>query len=239
VKFTPKKGKIRINAEPAPGNMVEFSIKDSGMGMSDEMRSKLFKLDENIGRYGTEGEPTSGLGLILCKDFIEKNGGRIWVESKVESGSEFYFTLPCIGESNSKTTPAIQVSDSTKNTLPGKLKILIADDDEASEMMISIALKVFSKEILIARTGIEAIEICRENPDIDLILMDFKMPLMDGYEATRFIRQFNTSAVIIAQTAFEKAGDYHSALEAGCNEYILKPFNRDTLQKMIRKYFRI
>lgn len=239
VKFTPKKGKISIKAELAPGDMVEISIKDSGMGMSDEMRSKLFKLDENIGRNGTEGEPTSGLGLILCKDFIEKNGGKIWTESEVGTGSVFYFTLPCIGESNLKASPAIQVSDSTKNTLPGQLKILIADDDEASEMMISIALKMFSKEILIARTGIDAVEICRENPDIDLILMDFKMPLMDGYEATRFIRQFNTTAVIIAQTAFEKVGDYHSALDAGCNEYILKPFNRDTLQKMIRKYFRI
>jgi CheY-like chemotaxis protein len=119
------------------------------------------------------------------------------------------------------------------------LKILIADDDEGSEMLISIALKAFSREILIARTGIEAVEVCRENTDIDLILMDFKMPLMNGYEATRFIRQFNTNVVIIAQTAFEKSGDYQMAREAGCNEYILKPFNRDSLKKMIGTYFGI
>lgn len=239
VKFTPKKGEISISAKPVAGNLVEISIKDSGMGMSDEMRAKLFTLSENIGRHGTEGEPTSGLGLILCKDFIEKNGGKIWVESQVNTGSIFYFTLPSYVDVNLKVTPAYQVPESMKNAIPGKLKILVADDDEASEMIISIALKAFSSEILSARTGIEAVEACRENPDIDLILMDFKMPLMNGYEATQFIRQFNTRVVIIAQTAFEKSGDYQMALQVGCNDYMLKPFNRDSLKKMISKYFRI
>jgi PAS domain S-box-containing protein len=239
VKFTPKKGDVSITAKPLAGNLVEVSIQDSGMGMSDEMRAKLFKLNENIGRHGTEGEPTSGLGLILCKDFIEKNGGQIRVESEVNSGSTFYFTLPSHVDINPKAAPVYLVPESTKNAIPGKLKILIADDDEASEMLISIALKAFNSEILSARTGIEAVEVCRENPDIDLILMDFKMPLMNGYEATQFIRQFNTNVVIIAQTAFEKAGDYHMALEAGCNEYMLKPFNRDSLKKMISKYYGI
>jgi len=239
VKFTPKGGKISITAKPASDNMVEIAVKDSGMGMSDTMRSKLFKLDENIGRIGTAGEPTSGLGLILCKDFITKNGGKIWAESEVNTGSIFYFTLPCHVEVNPKATLSLPQPDNYQNSAPEKLKILIADDDEASEMLISIALKIFSKEILVARTGIEAVEACRENPDIDLVLMDFKMPLMDGYEATQFIRQFNTNVIIIAQTAFEKAGDYNMALDAGCNEYMLKPFNRDSLKKMIRKYFRI
>jgi PAS domain S-box-containing protein len=239
VKFTPKKGEISILAKPVSGNMVEISIKDSGMGMSDEMRDKLFKLNESIGRRGTEGEPSSGLGLILCKDFIKKNGGEIWVESEEGIGSVFYFTLPCHFDVNPKTDPSFQLADSKKNIIPGKLKILIADDDEASEMLITIALKPLSNEILTARTGVEAVELCREHPDIDLILMDFKMPLMDGYEATQFIRQFNTEVVIIAQTAFEKAGDYQMALEAGCNEYILKPFNRESIKKLIRKHFRI
>lgn len=239
VKFTPKNGEIRITARSVPGKQIEISIKDSGVGMSEEMCSKLFQLNENIGRIGTEGEPTSGLGLILCKDFIKKNGGEIWAESVESEGSIFYFSLPSYTEVDSKTSLIYPLSDTSYNILPEKLKILIVDDDEASEMLISIALKVFSKEILKARTGIEAVEACRENPDIDLILMDFKMPLMNGYEATRYIRQFNTDVIIIAQTAFETAGDYQMALEAGCNEYILKPFNLDSLKKMIRKYFRI
>ncbi len=239
VKFTHKSGKISITAKTIPGNLIEISIKDSGMGMSEEMRSKLFRLNENIGRIGTEGEPTSGLGLILCKDFIEKNGGKIWVESKENEGSIFYFTLPSSLEVNSKTTLPSSLSIISDTIPPEKLKVLIADDDEASEMLISIALKIFCKEIIKARTGIEAVEACREHPDIDLILMDFKMPLMNGYEATQLIREFNTNVIIIAQTAYETAGDYHTALEVGSNEYILKPFNRDSLKKMIRKYFNI
>lgn len=239
VKFTPKNGEISIAAKSIPGNLIEISIKDSGMGMNEDMCSKLFQLNENIGRNGTEGEPTSGLGLILCKDFINKNGGTIWAKSEEGEGSIFYFTLPAYMDVESKSSLSSQAGNPAKHTSPEKLKILIVDDDEASEMLISIALKIFSKEILKARTGIEAVEACRENPDIDLILMDFKMPLMNGYEATQFIRQFNTDVIIIAQTAFETAGDYQMALEAGCNEYILKPFNLDSLKKMIRKYFRI
>ena len=239
VKFTPKRGEISIIANPIPGNLVEISIEDSGMGMSAEMLGKLFHLNENIGRNGTEGEPSSGLGLILCKDFIDRNGGTIWVESEENKGSKFNFTLPCHVEVNAESALNYPVQDIIKNTGSERLRILIADDDEASEMMISIALKPFSKEILKARTGIETVELCREHPDIDLILMDFKMPLMDGYEATRLIRQFNTKVVIIAQTAFEKTGNYQIALEAGCDDYILKPFNRDSLRKLIRKYFRI
>lgn len=126
VKFTPKGGKISISAKLLPEKMAEISIRDSGMGMSDEMRSKLFKLNENIGRNGTEGEPTSGLGLILCKDFIEKNGGKIWAESEVENGSTFYFTLPSHVEGIPGATSGFQAPDNTKNTSPGKLKILIS-----------------------------------------------------------------------------------------------------------------
>ena len=239
VKFTPKNGEISITARSIPGKLIEISIKDSGMGMSEEMRSRLFQLNENVGRSGTDGEPSSGLGLILCKDFVEKNGGKIWAKSVESKGSVFYFTLPSSIEVNSKTTLPYPLGNTIENGSPEKLKVLIVDDDEASEMLISIALKTFCKEIIKARTGIEAVEVCRQHPDIDLILMDFKMPLMNGYEATQLIREFNTDVIIIAQTAYETAGDYHTALEVGSNEYILKPFNLDSLKKMIRKYFKI
>ena len=106
------------------------------------------------------------------------------------------------------------------------LKILIAEDDETSEMLITMAVKIFSKEVLKVRTGVEAVEACRNNPDIDLVLMDIKMPEMDGYEATRQIRQFNKDVVIIAQTAFALTGDREKAIEAGCNDYISKPIKK-------------
>jgi len=94
VKFTPRKGKITISAKQMTNNLVEISIKDTGIGMNDEMISNLFRLDKNTKRTGTEKEPTTGLGLIICKEFVEKHGGKIWAESKEENGSIFYFTLP-------------------------------------------------------------------------------------------------------------------------------------------------
>jgi CheY-like chemotaxis protein len=117
------------------------------------------------------------------------------------------------------------------------LLILIAEDDEISEMLIRSAIKVFSKEILAARTGIEAVEICRNNPEIDLVLMDIKMPDMDGYEATRKIREFNQEVVIISQTAYAIEGAREKVIEAGCNDYISKPIKKDDLVRLIQKHF--
>ncbi len=123
------------------------------------------------------------------------------------------------------------------NDNPRKLKILIAEDDEVSEMVIDSFIKLFSKEVLKAQTGLEAVNACRKNPDLDLILMDIRMPEMNGYEATQQIRQFNKEVVIIAQTAFGLAGDRQKSIESGCNDYITKPINKVELQAMIHRYF--
>jgi CheY-like chemotaxis protein len=104
-------------------------------------------------------------------------------------------------------------------------------------MLVSIAVKNLSKEILKVRTGIAAIETCQANPDIDLILMDIKMPEMDGYEATQKIRAFNKDVCIIAQTAFGLIDEKEKALTAGCNDYISKPLDIALLKAMINKYF--
>jgi CheY-like chemotaxis protein len=95
----------------------------------------------------------------------------------------------------------------------------------------------YCKEILNVRSGVEAVEICRTNPDLDLVLMDIQMPEMNGYEATRQIRQFNTDIIIIAQTAFGLSGDRAKAIEAGCNDYISKPISKAKLEALILKYF--
>lgn len=126
-----------------------------------------------------------------------------------------------------------------ENRQINKLKILIVEDDETSEMLISIAVRALSKEIIKVRTGADAIETCRNNPDLDLILMDIKMPEMDGYEATRQIRQFNNGVYIIAQTAFGLIEEREKALDAGCNEYISKPMDIALLRMMIQKQFNI
>jgi CheY-like chemotaxis protein len=106
-------------------------------------------------------------------------------------------------------------------------------------MLISMAIRAFSKEIMKVRTGVGAIEACRNNPDIDLIMMDIKMPGMDGYEATRQIRLFNKNVYIIAQTAFGLIEEKEKSLEAGCNDYISKPLDIAFLKGLIQKHFKI
>ena len=104
-------------------------------------------------------------------------------------------------------------------------------------MLLSINVSEFSNEIIKVKTGREAIEACRNNPDIDLVLMDIQMPGLNGYEATRQIRQFNKDVVIIVQTAYGLTGDREKSLDAGCNDYISKPINKNELDSLIQKYF--
>mgnify|MGYP000733858542 FL=1 len=105
-------------------------------------------------------------------------------------------------------------------------------------MLISIELENFSKEILKVTTGLDAIEVCRQHPDLDLVLMDIQMPEINGYKATRKIREFNKDVIIIAQTAFALTGDKELAIEAGCNDYISKPIMQEKLLALIQKYFK-
>lgn len=123
------------------------------------------------------------------------------------------------------------------NTEVSNLKILIAEDNEVSAMLLTIILKAFSRETLRAKTGVEAVTIFRNNPDIDLILMDIQMPELNGDEATRQIREFNKDVIIIAQTGLVLSNDKEYIMEAGCNDYISKPINKLELLALIEKYF--
>lgn len=118
-----------------------------------------------------------------------------------------------------------------------KLNVLIAEDDESSFLYLSSVLRGMYSELLKASNGTDAVELSKAHPDIDLILMDIKIPLMDGYEVTRKIREFNQDVVIIAQTAYAMVGDREKAMEAGCTGYIAKPVDRETLKSLIRSFF--
>jgi len=120
-----------------------------------------------------------------------------------------------------------------------KLKILIVEDEIYSMMLLLEYVKSYSKEVIQAFNGEEAISLCKNNPDIDLVLMDIRIPILDGYEATKQIRIFNKDVVIIAQTARSLYGERVIALAAGCNDYISKPLKRDSLYKLISDHFHI
>jgi len=218
--------------------LLQFYVKDTGIGIRKERQEAIFERFIQAEAKDKMARQGAGLGLAISKAYVEMMGGKIWVESEEEKGSTFYFTLPFHAgykETNGNENGAVSPVEVNKDF---KLKILLVEDDESSSQLISISIQKIAAEIIQVQTGTEAVEACLTKPDIDLILMDIQMPQMDGYEATRQIRQFNSDVIIIAQTAYALSGDKEKALEAGCNDYIAKPIRRDALLEMIRKYFK-
>ena len=235
IKFT-SKGSIEFGYEKR-GRHFEFFVKDTGMGIPTDKKKTIFERFVQTDSSNEMAYQGAGLGLSIAKAYVEMLGGKIWVESEKGKGSTFYFIIP--HNKNIKDKPAADdVSVSVnENQHVKNLKTLIAEDDEISKMLISRIAKDFSREIIKVGSGIEAVEVCRNNPDIDLILMDIQMPLMDGLKATRQIRRFNKDVVIIAQTAFTLNKNKNRAMLFGCNDFISKPIAKETLLKLIHKYF--
>lgn len=231
-----EQGSIEIGYDKK-GEHLEFYVKDSGIGIDGDRQKAIFERFIQADISDKHAYQGAGLGLSISKAYVEMLGGKIWVESEKGLGSTFYFTIPY-------TTEQLKTEGITNDTTNGamehqvkNLKILIVEDDETSDLLISIMLTDISNEILHAKSGFEAIELCHKNPDLDLILMDIKMPVMDGYETTRQIRQFNKNVIVIAQTAYGLTGDREKAIEAGCNEHLSKPIIKNNLLSLIQQYF--
>ena len=214
---------------------LEFYVKDTGIGVAKDRQSAIFERFIQADIADKKALQGAGLGLSITKAYVEMLGGKMSLDSEEEKGSVFYFTIPYSPQNGASTEQRIEVSMDEGMQENKKLKILIVEDDETSELLISMAVKIFSKEILKTRSGHETVETCRNNPDIDLILMDIKMPGIDGFEATRQIREFNHKVFIIAQTAYGFSADREKAITAGCNDYISKPINVNMLRKTIQK----
>jgi PAS domain S-box-containing protein len=234
IKFT-RDGSIEFGYEKK-GEYLEFFVKDTGTGIPQKQQQLIFERFRQGSEAHNRGYEGSGLGLSISKSYVEMLGGRIWVESEEGLGSTFYFTIPYNPVSEEKATIENAASAEHKEVQLNNLKILIVEDDEISYSLLSRTIQKISKEVLHAITGVEAIEACRYNPDLDLVLMDIRMPQMNGLEATQQIRLFNKDVIIIAQTAYAFAGDSEKAIEAGCNDYISKPINKTSLYDLIKKY---
>jgi two-component system sensor histidine kinase ChiS len=234
IKFT-YEGSIDFGYEKK-GDYLEFFVKDTGIGIPDNKKELIFERFRQGNESHSKDYEGSGLGLSICKSYVEMLGGKIWVESEEGIGSTFYFTIPYDTAIEEKKEIINAVSAEHNDDQLRNLKILIVEDDEVSYSLLSKMFQKISKEVLHSVTGIEAVEACRSNPDLDLVLMDIRMPHMDGLEATRQIRQFNKDLIIIAQTAYAFTGDSEKALEAGCNDYISKPINMTLLHGLIKKH---
>jgi len=235
IKFTDE-GSIEFGYEKK-GEYLEFFVKDTGIGIPKDRQEAIFERFvqadiSDINKY--EG---AGLGLSIAKAYVEMLGGKICLESEEGKGSIFYFTIPYNAEKLVKKLNMNFVSEDDDEGQIKNLKILIAEDDETSDLLITRMLKKISNEVLHAKTGVETIEVCRNHPDLDLVLMDIRMPTMGGYEATRQIRLFNKDVIIIAQTAYALMGDREKSIEAGCNDYISKPIDSTLLMELIQRHF--
>ena len=234
-KFT-SDGFIEFGYDLNKENMLEFYVTDSGIGIPEEKLHLIFERFIQADSSRTRKYGGSGLGLAISKGFVELLGGQMWVESVLDVGSSFYFTIPY--------APVKQTSDSILEDKKPKSKyiwegksILVAEDDKFSYKFLEGFLKQTKANVVHAEDGKQAVEICRENRNIDIVLMDIQMPELNGLEATLIIKGFNKDLPIIAQTANAIPEERQKCFEAGCSDFITKPVNINELYRKIDKFF--
>jgi PAS domain S-box-containing protein len=220
------------------GEFIEFFIKDTGLGIPKERQEAIFERFIQADISDKQAFQGAGLGLSIAKAYVELLGGKIWLESEENKGTTFYFTIPILNIKSEETNLKTAANESEPTNEVDNLKILIVEDDEISARLMKNGVEKFAFQILMAKTGLEAIALCHKHPDIDLVMMDIQMPVMDGYEATQQIRTFNNKVVIIGQSASVLTGDRERTLDAGCNDYISKPILDVELLDLILKYFK-
>ena len=227
--------KILNDAEHFQNPIIEFFVKDSGKGIDEKYHQLIFERFRKIENHKIKFNNGTGLGLAISKNLIELLGGIIRVESEPSEGSIFYFNIPFVEVSNSIRFSEENLNFAKKNNWKNKL-ILIAEDELLNFKFLQEIFKKFGAEILRSTNGIETVELCKKHPEISLILMDIRMPELDGFEATRMIRTFRPGLPIIAQTAYAMSNKKEECLKAGCNEFISKPTEIKTLLDIMNKY---
>jgi hypothetical protein len=215
-------------------SLLEFYVIDSGIGIPVDMKIKIFERFRQVNNSLTRHHEGPGLGLSISKAYIAMLGGTIRVESEVDRGSAFFFTLPYNPPFSLKTEPLSPVTEKLTASLPG-LTILIAEDDNVSRLLLAIYLKNEHITVLSAVNGHEAVEMVMHHPEIDCVLMDIKMPVMNGFEATKLIKQLRPDLPVIAQTAFTSKEEKKKAKTAGCDSVIFKPINRNELLEKMKR----
>ena len=234
VKYTFRGGSIEVNVVNQ-GNRTEISISDNGVGMDEKTIQNLFSKSIPSSKYGTENEKGTGLGLILCKEFIDKHGGHITVSSVPGKGSRFIIDIPMV---HSKVEPPFQTSaPSTRQEIKqfSNQMILIVEDEDINYQVLSSILASINLNYDRAINGREAVDKFLHK-NYGLILMDVQLPEMNGWEATMKIRENDSDIPIIAVTAYASDPTRIKSMEAGCNDFVTKPINKAKLIQVIEKH---
>lgn len=224
-------GRIEFGYTLKDDNLL-FYVSDTGIGIAENHHSMIFDHFYQVEPLSATLYEGTGLGLSIAKAYVNLMGGRIWLRSEPGKGSVFYFTVPY---EKAPVAEKIVVSEvKQKEPSENSKTLLIAEDDNNNYNLMKHLLSDLNIKILRASNGVEAVDICRSGEKIDMILMDIKMPVMDGYEATKQILERSPDIKIIAQTAY--SDDKEKALRSGCKGFISKPFDKHHLRTLVTEY---
>lgn len=238
-KFT-EKGKVELGYSIDENNNIVFSVKDSGIGIDDKNQKEIYNYFSKASDPSSKVRSGLGLGLSIVQESAKLINASIRFESEKDKGTTFFVSLPFKQETEEPDVINTSEENITASTKSHDFKILIAEDEEVNYMYLQMLIKSFFKdevEILWAQNGKFAIELCRKHDDINLVFMDIKMPLMNGYDATRAIKEINQNIPIVAQTAYSTNEDKEKAIKAGCDLFLAKPFKKGELDSVLNQIF--
>ncbi|MDZ7777041.1 MAG: response regulator [Bacteroidales bacterium] len=233
LKFTTK-GSIRCGYKIKEG-FIEFFVQDTGKGIAPGKLDAIFNMFTQENTLDTRAHEGSGLGLSIASGLVKLLNGTISANSEEGIGSTFAFTVPCKEEPLEEKAPPEEEKNAA---VEGKPLVLIAEDEESNAMYMEAVVKKAGFDYLLAENGEEAVAFCKQHPGITLVFMDIKMPVMDGMEATKHIREFRPELPIIATTAHAQTGDEQRFLAAGLDGYLPKPIRKEHLITLLKKYTR-
>ncbi len=215
---------------------IRFYVRDSGIGIPEDKQKLVFNRFRQIEDSHTRRFGGTGLGLTISKKLVELLGGDLKVESHEGEGSTFFFTIPFkpVKVTNNKVETRVVKKENPdwRNKV-----VLIVEDNNSSFLLMKSYLEGSGVKILRAGNGEEAVEMCKTNPEIELVLMDIQLPVMDGYKATSLIKKVRKDLPVIAQTAYAMVEDVNESLKAGCDKHVSKPVRKDVLLSVIGEYF--
>jgi len=234
IKFT-EKGKIEFGYRLDKNKDLLFYVQDTGIGIQNEKKEVIFERFIQVDQSLTRQYSGSGLGLAISKGFVDRMGGKIWVESEYQEGSCFYFSIP-YKKIEKRKTISIDKQFKIDQFEWSNLTILIVEDNLISFTLLEISLRKTGCSIIHADNGKSAVDMVKENPEINLVLMDIQLPIMNGYEATREIKKLRPDLPVIALTANALDDDRMKCINAGCSDYITKPILLNKILPTIETY---
>jgi CheY-like chemotaxis protein len=237
LKFT-NKGFIKIGYRYTLKNekpYLEFYVEDTGKGIAQDKLNIIFDRFRQEDESHTRKFGGTGLGLAICRGLLQLLDGEIWVTSMEGKGSTFYFTIPYT-PANKKTVNITASKNISTNYFWKNKIILVVEDVDIVFEYINEIIEATGAKCIHTKDGQSAVNICLNNNEIDLVLMDIQLPVMNGYDASKIISEKKPNLPIIAQTAYALTGDREKTLTSGCVDYISKPIKKDVLLNTIQKY---